>query len=154
MFNLLIILCAKYLVYFLVVFSLIYFLLQEKSKKKKMLLFSIFTLPTVFLVAKIMSSLYYSPRPFVAHHFTPLISHAANNGFPSDHALLSFALASIIFIFNKKLGVALFLAGVIIGVSRIYAGIHSPIDVVGSFLISAVVSLLYYFVLKRFDKSL
>jgi len=126
--------------------------LQEKSKKKKIFILSLFTLPTAFIIAKILSSLYYSPRPFVVNHFTPLIDHAANNGFPSDHALLSFTLASIVFVFNRKWGVALFLMGLAISASRMYAGIHSPVDIIGSLLIGTIVSFIYYLSLKRFSK--
>jgi undecaprenyl-diphosphatase len=152
MFNLLIIFFAKYLVYLLVALSLIYFFLQNKTLKKKIVWLVAFTLPTAFVIAKILSHFYYDTRPFVAGHFIPLISHAADNGFPSDHALLSFSLAFVVFVFNKKWGTTFFLMGIIIGASRIYSGIHSPIDIIGSFLISAVVSLLYCLVLKKFKK--
>src|SRR5919202_4656794 len=40
--------------------------------------------------------LYNDPRPFVVGHFQPLISHPADNGFPSDHALLAAALVAVV----------------------------------------------------------
>ncbi len=147
-----IIFSAKYLIYFLVSFFLIYFFLQNKTLKKKIIWLAVFTLPTVFAMAKILSHFYFEARPFVAENFVPLISHAADNGFPSDHGLLSFALTCIVFSFNRKWGIALFIIGIIIGTSRVYAGIHYPVDIFGSFLISAVTVLLYYIILKRFNK--
>ena len=79
----------------------------------------------------------------MVEHFTPLISHAANNGFPSDHSLISFAFASIVFLFNKKLGFVLFLLSFLVGLSRVYVGVHYPIDILGSFLICIIVAKIY-----------
>lgn len=152
MFELFVIFSAKYLIYFLLVLSVIYFLLQNTASKKKIMWLAFFTLPTVFVIAKILSHFYYSTRPFVAGHFTPLLSHAADNGFPSDHGLLSFALSSIIFSFNRKWGTSFFAIGIIIGAARVFAGIHSPVDILGSALISIAVAFFYNVILRRFNK--
>ncbi len=42
-------------------------------------------LATVGLV-KLGGLLYAHQRPFVVHHVLPLVAHAADNGFPSDHS--------------------------------------------------------------------
>lgn len=139
MFNPLIIFAAKYL-YLLVIFIAVLFLVKEKTRRKNILIFSAVILPLVYIIAQIAGKIYYDPRPFVVEHFTPLITHAANNGFPSDHSLISFAFASIIFLFNKKLGIILFALSFLVGISRVYVGIHYPIDVLGSFIISIFVT--------------
>ena len=97
-------------------------------------------LPAIYLIAKLISHFYYDPRPFVAGHFTPLIPHQADNGFPSDHTLLSAAIASIIYYFNKKLSIGLWVLTLIIGFSRVYAGIHHPVDILGSVIIAIIVA--------------
>ncbi len=150
MLVLLVILCGKYLIYISVLISIIYLFLQSKDVRKKILLMAVFTLPVAFVIAKVMSNFYYSTRPFVSGHFTPLISHAANNGFPSNHALLSFTLASVIFTFNKKVGGVLFLFGVMISVSRVYAGIHSPVDILGAAVVGILVSFICYQIIRFF----
>lgn len=38
------------------------------------------------------------PRPFISFHFRPLITHAADASFPSDHAAISFAIAGVLLI--------------------------------------------------------
>lgn len=130
---------AKYLYLFIVLISVLFFF-KEKTRRKSILIFSVFILPLTYIVAQIAGKIYYDSRPFVVEHFTPLISHAANNGFPSDHSLISFTLAAIIFLFNKKLGFVLFFLGFLVGLSRVYVGIHHPIDVLGSFLICILVT--------------
>ncbi len=150
MLVLLVILCGKYLIYISVTISLIYLFLQSKDVKKKILLMTAVTFPAAFVIAKVIGNFYYSTRPFVASNFTPLISHAPDNGFPSDHALLSFTLASVIFIFNKKVGGVLFLFGIIISASRVYAGIHSPIDILGAAVVGILVSFICYQIIRFF----
>lgn len=139
MLNIFMVFLAKYLYLFIVLISVLFFF-KEKTRRKSILIFSVFILPLTYIVAQIAGKIYYDSRPFVVEHFTPLISHAANNGFPSDHSLISFTLAAIIFLFNKKLGFVLFFLGFLVGLSRVYVGIHHPIDVLGSFQICILVT--------------
>ncbi len=150
MLVILVILCGKYLIYISVAISLIYLFLQSKDVKKKILLMTAVTFPAAFVIAKVIGNFYYSTRPFVASNFTPLISHAPDNGFPSNHALLSFTLASVIFTFNKKVGGVLFLFGIIISASRVYAGIHSPIDILGAAVVGILASFICYQIIRFF----
>lgn len=142
---------AKYLYLIVGIIAVLYVLMQSRSQQKKILIFSIIALPLTYLVAKIAGHFYFDPRPFVTHHLKPLIAHAPTNGFPSDHALLSFAIASVIFIFNKKIGIILGVLGLFVGISRIYVMVHSPIDIAGSFMISVcVVGIIWYLSRKIF----
>lgn len=82
--------------------------------------------------------LYYDPRPFVVGHFTPLIAHVADNGFPSDHTLLAACLAALGTYWNRWLGSLLWIIAIVIAVARVYVGLHHPIDVLGSIGIALV----------------
>ncbi len=148
--NGLMIFFAKYL-YLVIIFStLLYLFLQKKLIQKRMLILGLTSFAVAFLIAKILGFFYYDPRPFVVGHFVPLVPHDSTNGFPSDHALLSFSLASLLFLFNRKWGSMLFVSGFLVGVSRVYVGIHSPIDIFGSFLISTVsIGLIYSLIFRK-----
>lgn len=145
---------AKYLYLLAGVIVLVWFWKLPKEKKKEIIIFGVIALPVIYLVSKIGAWLYFDPRPFVVGHFAPLIPHDPDNGFPSDHALLMSAIASIIYPFNKKVSAGVWIIAVLVGISRVYVGIHHPIDIVGSVVISAVVSALAYFVFNRFIKKL
>ncbi|HEX8974584.1 MAG TPA: phosphatase PAP2 family protein [Patescibacteria group bacterium] len=134
----LIIFGAKYLIYVLIIIAIIFFLRQQRKRRKEILIFAIITLPLAYVVAKLASFFYFNPRPFVAEHFVPLIAHDADNGFPSDHTLLSSAIAASVYVFNKKWGVALFILAVLIGAARVLAGVHHAVDIVGALIISAL----------------
>jgi len=139
--NLIIIFIAKYLVFISAAIAIAFFLKQSRQKQKETLVFAVILLPLSYILAKIVSHFYFDPRPFVIGHFTPLISHAADNGFPSDHTLLGAAIAFVIFHFNKKLGLWLLLFSVLMGFSRVLAGVHHTVDIVGSILIVGLVYL-------------
>ncbi len=133
---------AKYLYLFAVAIAAGYFLLSDR--KKEIAIFSILDLAAVYVTGLLGSALYYNPRPFVSEHITPLISHAADNGFPSDHTLLVAALASILYCYNRVLGIVVFAIAILVGASRVFAGIHHSIDIIGSLGIAIAVTLVVY----------
>ncbi len=73
-------------------------------------------------------------RPFVAQDITPLIEHSASSSFPSGHAALFFALATIVYLHNKALGIFFLGASLLISLSRVAAGLHWFSDVVAGAL--------------------
>lgn len=105
-------------------------------------------------MAKIAGHFYTDTRPFVSGNFTPLIPHAADNGFPSDHMLLASALAAVVMCYRKRLGYALWAVAIIIGISRVYVGVHHPIDIVGSALIALLAAFIVHIVEKRMRSAI
>jgi undecaprenyl-diphosphatase len=139
MLNLIIIFGAKYLLIIPIIISGIYFLKLDNTKKKKILLLGSIILPLTYIIALISSHFYYDARPFVTDNITPLIPHGADNGFPSDHILLLSAIAVLFYPFSKKLSFTLWVFTLLVAVSRVYAGVHHFIDVIGSAIISIIV---------------
>ncbi|MDO8566493.1 MAG: phosphatase PAP2 family protein [Candidatus Moranbacteria bacterium] len=131
---------AQYLYLVIVIAALVYICWQPKELCWKIALCAIIALPLTYIAAKIVSNFYFDPRPFVIGQFTPLLPHAADNGFPSDHTLLGSAVAAVIFFFHRKLGFLLFVVAFLVGVSRVFAGIHHFADIFGSMVIAAVVT--------------
>lgn len=82
--------------------------------------------------------LYYDPRPFVTHQLVPIIPHAADNGFPSDHALLTAFLAFTMLLYSRRLALVLFLNALLVSWARVAAHIHNPRDIVGGFVLAAI----------------
>lgn len=134
--NMVIIFGAKYLFAVIILIAVVYFLKQDRIEQKRMLTLSFIALPTAYIVAKIGNFLYFDPRPFVTGHFIPLISHAPDNGFPSDHTLISAAIASVVYFNHRKLGVALLIIAGVVGIARVLAGVHSFVDIFGSMVIA------------------
>ncbi len=91
-------------------------------------------------------------RPFVAepHQVHLFAAHAADAGFPSDHATASFAIAIAIFLRKRRWGAFAILAAAILSVGRVAVGYHFPSDVLaGAALGSAAALLLWAPPLRR-----
>ncbi|MBP7060561.1 MAG: phosphatase PAP2 family protein [Candidatus Moranbacteria bacterium] len=131
---------AQYLYLVIVIAALLFLLIVPKQRSSEVLVAAFFSLPLTYIAAKTLSLFYFDPRPFVVDHFVPLLSHAADNGFPSDHTLFSAALAAVIFAFHRKLGLALYSVAFLVGLSRVAAGIHHLTDIVGSLVIASFVT--------------
>ena len=140
---------AEYLWIVAVLVGFAYFIFITGEKKKRIVLLALSAFPFTYIVAKGIALFYYNPQPFVVGDFVPLIPHVADNGFPSDHTLLVAALASVIFLHNRFVGIVLFLVAIAVGFSRVFAGLHHTIDVVGSIGIAIVVTYIAYVFLKR-----
>ncbi len=77
-------------------------------------------------------------RPFVMGLGHTWIDHAPDNSMPSDHLTLLWSVACS-FLLNpsaRRLGAALWLAGLPVAWARIYLGVHFPLDMVGALLVS------------------
>ena len=146
----LIILGAKYLYLLIVLLAAISFWQVPSEKRKTTAIFAVIDLIIVYIAGWIAGKLYVNPRPFVSEHITPLIIHSADNGFPSDHVIFTAALSSIVFSYNRKLGTVMFILTVLVGASRVAAGIHHWADVVGAIAIAVIVSyIVYAFIQKK-----
>jgi len=89
-----------------------------------------------------LGRLYHRDRPFLRPGIQPLLAHRPSASFPSNHAACAFALAVPI------LGVAPLTGGLLLGMatllafSRVYVGVHYPLDVIGGAAIGTVLALL------------
>lgn len=127
--NTIIVFCAQYLYLFVIVGIGITWLLTTKNLKVQLIVATVIAGATAFILSRIASKLYYDPRPFVAQHVKALIAHQTDNGFPSDHALLTMTLASITYCFNRKIATVMLFLTFIIGIARVLAKVHAPLDI-------------------------
>lgn len=148
-----IIFCAQYLYLFVVLGIGIAWLRTTKNLKVKFIVATIIAGGIAFILSRIASKLYYDPRPFVKDHIKPLISHAADNGFPSDHALLTMTLTAITYFYNKKIALVMLILTIIVGISRILAKVHSPLDIGAGWILGFIGVLVgYYLTVWIFEK--
>jgi undecaprenyl-diphosphatase len=78
-----------------------------------------------------LGMLWFEPRPFMAGIGHTLLAHAADNGFPSDHSTLMFALGSGLIFTGaaRRAGAVVCLFGLAVAWARVYLGVHFPVDV-------------------------
>ena len=147
--TLTIILMAKYLIILPALLAGYVLYRLAPSGRKRMLVVSVISLPLAYIIAKMGSYFYFDVRPFVVGNITPLIPHAADNGFPSDHTLLAAALAGVTFLFDRRLGLLSLACAILIGAARMLAHVHHGVDIAGSMLIAGASVWLTAIVLER-----
>ncbi|HZU78090.1 MAG TPA: phosphatase PAP2 family protein [Dehalococcoidia bacterium] len=92
--------------------------------------------------SRIGGAIYNDPRPFTTSHVPPLIAHAPDNGFPSDHALLAAAIVALMLLADPFSAVPFAVLAVLIDWARVGAGLHHVGDVAGSSLMVAAALLI------------
>lgn len=102
-----------------------------------------------------VSSTVHESRPFVHDSDTVLlIHHAANNGFPSDHATLSAVVAVVAALAWPRWSAAFLVFAVILGLSRVFVGVHYPGDVLAGWAIGAFAAIVAWFAVAHAPRAL
>jgi undecaprenyl-diphosphatase len=151
--DLIFIFAAKYLIFILAALALYWFVRMSREDQVKMLRFGTISLPLTYALGFIASLLYYDPRPFISGNITPLIAHAANNGFPSDHALASFAIAAVFFAFSRPQARMLFILATIVAFARVFVGVHHYLDIEASLILALVGWQATNLLMKRYERK-
>jgi undecaprenyl-diphosphatase len=97
-------------------------------------------------VGKVISELVDRARPFVAdpggvHLFS---GHAADPGFPSDHATAAFAIAVAILLRKRGWGIVALVAATVLAIGRVAIGVHYPSDVLAGAALGSAAALLLW----------
>jgi undecaprenyl-diphosphatase len=127
---------ANDLLYCMILLFAWFWLRGNYDTKKQILKAFIFT-SIAILISQCISHVYYHPRPFVMEVGRTLIYHAPNGSFPSDHMLIFSSIAfSYLFSAQRKVGAFLLIMAWLVAWSRVYLGVHFPLDMLGAFLLA------------------
>lgn len=104
----------------------------------------------VFVIDFALKLLYFRQRPFSSYSVNLLVDHLQTASFPSRHTDLAFAVAAAVFIGDKKLGVLAIAIALLVGISRVFVGVHYPSDVVAGVILGIAGAYFANFVLDKF----
>ncbi|MDP2789436.1 MAG: phosphatase PAP2 family protein [bacterium] len=113
---------------------------QIFMQKKKEILRAFFTGASAWVLAYVLKILFHAPRPFDALPQVTSLIPESGFAFPSGHSTFFMALAVSIFFSHKKAGYVFVSFALLIGIARIMAGVHFPVDILGGFVLGAVIA--------------
>lgn len=102
------------------------------------------------LSSSLIKSLVMRPRPcHVLNDINLLVKCGAGKSFPSSHAANSMMVVTVISLFFRQHKYWLPWLAVIVGISRIFVGVHYPLDVFCGLIIGALVSWFVYWLVNK-----
>jgi len=133
---------------FAVYFLVLFFAVFGKSKDRKAFILSMLGLGMALILTQIIRIFIYEDRPFVTFSIIPLISinpwiifssfslgGVNPSSFPSVHTVIISVVTFSYIYFKSKLASLLVFSLFWIGLSRIFVGVHYPLDILGGILV-------------------
>jgi undecaprenyl-diphosphatase len=136
------VMAAELTPYLVITCMAIYWFITD-HKGKRVLLEGAAVVAFGLLINQLITVFYFHPRPYMMGLCNPLIPHAPETSFPSDHGTLLFG-AALALLFRsgwKSKGTLLLVIAVIGAWGRVYTGLHFPFDILGSFVVALLVVL-------------
>lgn len=101
-----------------------------------------------------LKNLFARPRPYdVNTAIITLAERPTSYSFPSGHTASAFSAATVFFRkLPKKYGVPILILAFLMGLSRIYVGVHYPTDVLGGMLCGIAISYLATWLWAQIEK--
>ena len=131
---------ASILIY-LMFFGLVVLWVVDGKIKKEAVIHALFSCFLAYGITELIKTFFPTLRPFQLNGDLPLtITVPADGAFPSSHAAVGFALAVTIFKHDKKVGILYLIMAGLVGVARIMAYVHYPIDIIAGAAVGVVIS--------------
>ncbi len=142
------IIIANYTLYFLIIAVIFYFL--KGPQNRLMVISSLLLVGLAILLGRVAGMFHSNNQPFAElPNVNQLIEKAVDNSFPSDHTMIFFAICFSFFLF-KKPGRYLWMAlACLVGLSRIWVGVHYPGDVLVGALLAMLSALFLYVIVSK-----
>jgi len=95
----------------------------------------------------VIGLLWYHARPFVVGSGHNFLHHAPDSSFPSDHGTIMFTVALVLAASKvpaaKRFGRSLLPLAFVVAWSRVFLGVHWPMDMIGALAVALTVTLLF-----------
>ncbi|OPA75233.1 undecaprenyl-diphosphatase [Paenibacillus selenitireducens] len=140
---------AEYLIYALALSVAIYWFTNNRTHKM-MVISGILAFILAEALGKVAGMLHYNEQPFVVlSDVNQLIDKAVNNSFPSDHTMLFFSFCTVFWLYKRSWGWIWMVIAILVGISRIWVGVHYPADVAVGIFISIFTAVATYWMVPK-----
>lgn len=140
---------AEYLVVFLAL-SVLFSWFTRNRENRIMIISATITFIFSIIIGKVLGLFYSNYQPFVElTGVNLLIEKEVDNSFPSDHTILFFSYCFSFWLFKRGVWSLSLLVATLVGISRIWVGVHYPFDVLTSIIISFTIAYLIYSIVRN-----
>lgn len=109
---------------------------NQVGSQRQLVLKTAIALALALTLSWLIGSLYPHPRPFVIGLGHQFLAHDATESYPSNHGTIIFTFAIAFFCWHRAWsGVVLLAVGAAIAWSRVFLGVHWPMDMLGGLLL-------------------
>ena len=123
---------AQYLIYVIALCGALAVGWGVHRGRRELLWILALALPLGYMLTRLAGLFYFHYQPFAELEFEPLVPHAIDNSFLSDHTVIAGVFASVAFLADRRAGLLLWALTLLVGAGRVAAGLHWPIDIVAS----------------------
>ena len=129
---------AEILIYILTAGIVIAWIARPQGGMRSALLYAVLSAGLALGINQLIGLFYYHPRPFEMGIGHTLTKHVLETSFPSDHGTVFFSmgLALLWVTQTRRWGWLITGTGLAVAWSRIYLGVHFPLDMLGALLVS------------------
>ncbi len=133
---------ATFFIYFLFAGLVVLWFIDGKIKKTQVI-HALFACLLAWIIAALIKHFFPTIRPFMLNGGeTSVLLRPTDGSFPSEHTVIAFALAVTVFIRDGKVGWFFLISAIIIGIARIVANVHYPVDIVGGAFLGTIVAVI------------
>lgn len=134
----------SYKIKFVYLFILVILLFRKRNLFNEAVVTIVITLFLHFIT----KLFYFKPRPITDRRVRILTPSKVDSSFPSKHTLLTFAVSTVVFFYQRTVGSILLGFSVLTGLSRIWIGHHYPSDIAGSAVLGSFTSTIIHKLLQ------
>jgi len=146
---------AEFLIFCLpLIIILVYFFSPKRKNLLPLCLKIILSLILVYALNYLFNLIFLRPRPFVDHgeiyQLAKFFSKTTDYSFPSYHTAAAFVFAFAVLLDWRKFGIILLVPALLIGLGRIFIGVHYPTDILGGIMTALIAVEAINFVFSHF----
>lgn len=140
--NLIIEFFATFFIWFLYAGLVVLWFIDGRIKREQVI-HALLAGLAAWLIALLIKHFFPTIRPFVRNGGeVDVLFKPTDGAFPSAHTALAFSLAVTVFMHDKKVGWFYLSGALVIGIARVLANVHYPVDILGGALIGTLVAVI------------
>ncbi len=140
--NIFITFLASFLIFVLFGGLFILWFIDGKIKKEQVI-HAILAIFITWIISEVIKTFFPTIRPYLIQGEDALTLTNPNDGaFPSFHTMSAFALSVTIYLHDQKVGLWFLIGAILVGIGRVLANVHYPIDIIGGALLGTLIAVI------------